>query len=142
MKQHIEMDDLKAFHQGTLLDQQEKALLEHIGDCDYCATLFAQSFEHDLAHMPDNLKEAIIEKSQYVKTDQQTLKEKFYRYCIQVSVTVCFSLVLVLFPVEDTSFRFRDYNPSRYLKQLQQEINSHTENINKFGGFYHDTKKK
>lgn len=142
MKPHIDTKDLQAFHHGELTSQQEQDLLEHIGSCEHCAALFAQSFDQDLAHMPSNLKTTIIEKSQYLKSDQQTLKEKFYRYCVQVSIAVCFSLVLVFYPLEDTSFRFQNHNPARYLKQLQEEINSRTEQLNKFGGFQHDTKKK
>lgn len=61
-KKHISTADLNAFKEDSLNSHDLEKFLEHIGSCDYCADLLANSMEEELVSAPVDMKENIFNK--------------------------------------------------------------------------------
>ncbi len=57
---HLTDDTVKLLKLGTLKDEELIPILEHISDCQKCASVFADSFEDDeLAEAPLGFEEKV-----------------------------------------------------------------------------------
>lgn len=104
-KGHLTEEMLKAWMTGTLSQEEERKLLVHAGNCNYCAELLADCLEQDQVQPPVYLQEEILEKSRSaeirtVRAIHRTSKQmRLFLYSLKVGFALAASLtVLFILP--------------------------------------------
>lgn len=88
---HLTDDTVKLLKRGTLKDEELISILEHISDCQKCASVFADSFEDDeLAEAPLGFEEKVQIEIKIRKSNIH-----FSLYCVRVAVAASIALIMV-----------------------------------------------
>ena len=123
---HLTEDTVKLLKLGTLRDEELILILEHIGDCQECASVFADSFEEEeLAQAPLGFEEKVQIK---IKNKKKS-NIHFNLYCARVVVAASIALIMVF----SNGLSFIANTKTNYVKPLDLSfINSFNSDLNTF----------
>lgn len=142
-KEHLSEETLNRLKLGILKDEEVILALNHIGECEKCASVFADSFEEtELVDAPLGFQEKVQIK---IKGEKQS-NLKFGFYCLKVvaavsiALTMLFSNGLSFFASEG-----KDYIKSpdlSVLSSINKNLSSFSEKIIKLEVFKSDKEKE
>lgn len=123
---HLNEDTVRLLKLGTLDDEELIPILEHISDCQECASVFADSFEDDeLAEAPLGFEEKVQIK---IKNKKES-NIRFNLYCARVAIAASIALIMVF----SNGLSFLANTKTNYVKPLDLSfINSFNSNLNTF----------
>lgn len=121
---HLTEDTVKLLKLGTLKDEELISILEHISDCQECASVFADSFEDDeLAEAPLGFEEKVQIK---IKNKKES-NTHFNLYCARVAIAASIALIMVF----SNGLSFIANTKTNHVKPLDLSfINSFNSNLN------------
>ena len=121
---HITKEQLAAFHNNQLSQDETSKILEHIAHCTYCSDLFAESFQpYAIIKAPPGLKESILTKTKrkhntisliHWKTSKN--RQMFF-YSLKVCAAMCGALLIMF-----TSMRV-DMEKNNYVTKERPTLN-------------------
>ena len=115
---HIEEETLKKLIQGTLSEQEQINVLEHLAVCDKCAWRYSECMEHHIIKAPVDLKDSIMERSQWILNKPQRKYLIFYRYCTKIGIGMVASL-LFLFGNSNIYTTIDQFQRNTYVESVQ-----------------------
>lgn len=92
---HINKDILQDLNQDRLENDTYFKVLEHITQCEQCASLYADSLIPDLLPTPPNFKEEVMCKTQTANKKNQSGKIQLITYSLKVGVAMAAAILLV-----------------------------------------------
>ncbi|KEJ01500.1 hypothetical protein N494_11210 [Clostridium botulinum A2B7 92] len=140
---HLTDDTVKLLKLGTLKDEELISILEHISDCQKCASVFADSFEdNELAEAPLGFEE----KVQIEIKNKKKSNIRFSLYCARVAVAASIALIMVfsngLSFIANTKTNYVKPLDLSFINSFNSELNTFSEKIIKMGVFNNDKEKK
>lgn len=140
---HLTEETIIALKFGTLNDEEMISMLEHIGNCEKCAGIFAESFSEDeLAETPLGFEEKVQIK---IKGKKQS-KFEFSFYCAKVVVAASIALIMVfsngLNFLANTKMNYIKSPDFSILNSVNAELNNFSEKVIKMEVFDYDKKKR
>lgn len=148
IESHLTQELLEAFHRNQLSQEVMNHVLEHIAQCTYCATLFAESFDQErLIKAPPGFKESVLKKAKQtvvVKVSVQrnlNRKRQMFFYSLKVGAAM-FGAIFIIFTSANTSSQsnhiMHDADTKidtsldfQFLDDLSTSMKSFSEQINK-----------
>ena len=91
---HYSSEDFSRFREGKMSEDEQLIFMTHIGNCTYCAQSFADAMEQDLAPVPPDFKRDLMTETSRIRKRKTSAKQTFYRYCFQVSFSMCAAIAL------------------------------------------------
>ncbi|PIH00816.1 hypothetical protein [Clostridium combesii] len=140
---HLTDDTVKLLKRGILKDEELISILEHISDCQKCASVFADSFEDDeLAEAPLGFEE----KVQIEIKNKKKSNIHFSLYCVRVAVVASIALIMVfsngLSFIANTKTNYVKPLDLSFINSFNSELNTFSEKIIKMEVFNNDKEKK
>ncbi|MFV3013377.1 hypothetical protein ACLD43_16125 [Clostridium botulinum] len=140
---HLTDDTVKLLKLGTLKDEELISILEHISDCQKCASVFADSFQDD------ELVEAPLGFEEKVQIEIKNKKKSnigFSLYCVRVAVAASIALIMVfsngLSFIANTKTNYVKPLDLSFINSFNSELNTFFEKIIKMEVFNNDKEKK
>lgn len=133
--EHLTPDKITALKEGSLSKAETISALEHIGECEQCADIFAESYNNtELLNLSSNFKDSVFsaidkEKNNSVikKEKNRNRKREFCFYSVKVSIAACITLALLF----SGTFN-HGMNMSRTVQADLSGVNVITENLRGF----------
>jgi anti-sigma factor RsiW len=104
-KEHLTPDRMRALKDGLLSGDETIGALEHIGECELCASAFADSYsEAELLELSPAFRSAVLsaierENRTAISAKKKAMKaggrRELFRYSFRVSVAACITLFLL-----------------------------------------------
>ena len=143
-QEHITKEQFDCWQHGAVDCSQEKAFLEHIGTCTFCAEQFGTWMEQGLMEPPAYLKVEITERTgqldvqTVVKMKQTSKKVELVIYSLKVGLAVAASIFLltVTTGVQKMNVEISQKQPDR-VENVQKE-ESITDRLNRGSNFITD----
>jgi hypothetical protein len=89
---HLTEKAFEALRAGSLCDEALDCVLEHIGSCEKCADLYAQSFDEcELLQPPSGFGEELDKR---LKQSDLSARQSFFSYAFRVAVAACAALII------------------------------------------------
>ena len=95
MGDHIEDQVLMKLVNGTLREEEELLLYEHIGQCDFCAMRYSEIIEKHMIKAPMGMKESILNQTAPIPFKKESSKISFYSYCAKAVIGMVAGLLLL-----------------------------------------------
>lgn len=98
---HIEEEVLQRFHEGKLEPDEMILVLEHVGECSFCADKLMQIEEENQLKAPAYLKNNVISRTQMVDIKAKTVlkntskKAELFLYGLKTTTAVLGALILL-----------------------------------------------
>lgn len=133
-QKHLTPDRMKDLKNGRLSRDEMISALAHIGECEQCAGVLAESYSRfDLLELSPDFQPAVFEalKKQQSKAGKEKAKaggkRELFRYGCRVSVAACITLLLFFSGTMNYGINF-----SRFIHTDLSEANVITENLRGF----------
>ncbi len=110
IKEHISSSDISAFHQAQLSQSDLEKFLEHIGSCNKCSNLLAESMEEELISAPFDMKANILNSTKHInlqKTRNSKLPSKgmqLFTYSLRVITASAAAIALLVLTSNMTDY--------------------------------------
>jgi hypothetical protein len=109
-QKHISQEDLYAFQQDCLKQEEKEKFLEHICSCNYCSEQLASIMSGELLSAPRNMKENILKATKRpeiqlaIKAEQASKQMQLFLYSLKVGTATVGALLLLLLTMNLSNF--------------------------------------
>lgn len=104
---HLTQETMEALKGGRLSEEETISALTHLGECERCAVIFAESYQEDeLLELPTGFRASVLaaaeeedaEKKRAVVqlgTRRERKRRELFRYSFRVGIAACITLFLL-----------------------------------------------
>lgn len=143
-KGHLSVECIEVFKEGKLKNDELIIAAEHIGTCEKCAKVLAESFkQEELVEAPEGFEEEVINK---IKKKGENNMHLVY-YAIKVTLAACIALAIVFSNQFNEIANKRQINCISFPKykvvdSINRELNSFSQKLINMEVFSHAKEKK
>lgn len=95
---HVSDSQIQRYYAHGMKETEERGLLEHISECEYCAGRWANAFPmQEMLIPPVSLRADLERQIQQERTPQKRMKSyrAWYQYCAKVILAMGFAIIVL-----------------------------------------------